>query len=200
MARVTKLYKVRDKVTGKYWNGDMRFSKFADTGYNWKKQAAAESAIAFFVRYRSQWGVSTTHSLPEHWEIVEVVLKEVENDTVDISSFLKNIALKTEAEKVMKSAPSFIDVMHGKGVIDQIEFIIKLKPAEGSRYIDMERIMEARAQLRQLGVKTRTFRECNGMFGMMDRQQALRARLVLDVESVVDLGTIRKALNGDATP
>lgn len=193
-----KLYKIRDKVTGKYWNGDMRFSKFADTGHSWKKQAAAESSIAFFVRYRSQWGVSTEHSLPDQWEIVEVELKEVESATVDIAGFLKNIGLKTEAEKSVKGAGNFIDVMHSKGVIDNIEFIIKLKPAENTRWVDMDRIMEARAQLRQLGVKTRTFREYNGMFGMMDRQQALRARLVLDIESIVDLGALRGSAKGES--
>lgn len=197
---VKKLYKVRDKVTNKFWNGDTRYSTFSDTGYTWKKQDAAESSISFFIRFRAQWGADIAHSLPETWEIVEVVLKEHETGTVDINSFLKNIALKAEAEKVMKSAPSFIDVMHGKGVIDKIEYIIKLKPSEDRSRVDMTRTMEARAQLRGLGVKTRTFREFNGMFGMMDRQQALRARMTLDVESMVDLGAIRTKLAKDPTP
>jgi len=195
-----KLFKVRDKLTNKFWNGDPRYSRFADDGTTWKKQSSAESAISFFLRYRQQWNVNANHNLPDSWEIVEVEMVEKETGAIDIGSFLKNIALKSEAEKTMKSAPTFIDVMHGKGVIDNIEYIIKLKPSEGSNWVDMDRVMEARAQLRQLGVKTRTFREFNGMFGMMDRQQALRARMVLDVESMVDLGSIRSALNTTPTP
>jgi len=190
----TKIYKIRDTATGKYWNGDVRFSKFADTGYTWKKLSAAESSIAFFVRHRAKWNVEPQHTLPEYWEIVEIELTPVEKSTINLTNLLKNIALKTQAEKTMKSAPIFIDTMATKGVIDNIEIIIKIKPAEGRHYVDMDRVKEARAQLRQLGVKTRTFRECSGMFGMMDRQQALRARLVLDVESMVDLGEIRKSL------
>jgi hypothetical protein len=82
--------------------------------------------------------------------------------------------------------------MNSRNMLDKIEFLFKLKPAEGKTYVDMDRIKEARAQLRQLGVKTRTFKESNGVFGMMDRSQALKARLVLDIEHSVDLSALRK--------
>lgn len=195
---MTKLYKIRDKTTGKFWNGDVRFSRFADTGKTWKKLSGAQDSISYFIRHRATWGhVKVIHSLPEHWEIVEVVLKEQETGTIGIESFLFTAALKAEASKQISTAGNFIDKMFSKGVIDDIEFIFKLKPAEGFRWVTMDRIIEARAQLRQLGVKTRTFRESGGMFGMMDRQQALRARLVLDVDTIIDLGAIRKTLKGE---
>lgn len=187
-----KLFKVRDTVTGKYWNGDVRCTTFTDSGYSWKTKDRVESAISWLVRYRASFGSQLPQLLPETWEIVEVELKEVESGTSELTTFLKYVTMKETADKQISGAGGFMDMMRRKGVLDNIEFIFKLKPAEGSRWVDFDRIKEARAHLRQLGVKTRTFREHNGMFGMMDRQQALRARLVLDVEGVVDLGELRK--------
>lgn len=187
-----KLFKVRDTVTGKYWNGDVRCTAFTDTGNSWKSKDRVENAISWLVRYRSSFGANLPKLLPETWEIVEVELKEVETGTNELTSFLKYVTMKEAADRQISGAGNFMEMMRRKGVLDNIEFIFKLKPSEGSRWVDFDRIKEARAHLRQLGVKTRTFREHNGMFGMMDRQQALRARLVLDVDGVVDLGELRK--------
>jgi hypothetical protein len=190
----TKLFKVRDTVTQKFWNGDYRRSTFNDTGKTWKKRDAVENSVGYFIRYRSHYAVQTLHSLPEKWEIVEVELVERETGTTDMGDFLKFVLLKNEVEKIDAGFSYFMQTMRNKGVIDKIEFMIKLKPKEKHHYVDKSRIMEARAHLRQLGVKTRTFREGYGIFGMMDRQQALRARLTLDVEKMVDLGALRKKL------
>lgn len=189
-----KLFKVRDKTTGKFWNGDVRRTTFGDTGQTWKTKDRVESQLSWLVRYRASFGSQLPAAVPENWEIVEVELKEVENATHELAEFLNYIKLKTEAEKSIQGCGNFMEIMRKKGVLKDIEFIFELKPAEGSRYVDFERIKECRAHLRQLGVKTRTFREHNGMFGMMDRQQALRARMVLDVKTVVDLATLRDKL------
>jgi len=194
MARSKKLFKIRDKVTGKFWNGDVRCTAFNETGNTWKGKANVEGAISWLVRYRGTFGVDIPETIPENWEIVEVELKEVETGIAEIASLMRFVRLKAEAEKVCDKAGFFMEVMKDKGVLDDIEFIFELKPREGRGYVDFERIKEARAHLRQLGVKTRTFREHRGLFGMMDRQQALKARLVLDVNKVVDLGSLRTKL------
>ena len=192
---MAKLFKVRDTVTQKFWNGNYRRSEFGTTGKTWKKRDAVESTVGHFIRYRARFNSNATHSLPDSWEIVEVELVEKELASENMNDFLKFVALKTEVTKVNSSYGQFLDKMRAKGVLDKIEFLILLKPAEGNYWINRERIVEARAHLRQLGVKTRTFREGGGVFGMMDRQQALRARLTLDVESVVDLAALRAKLN-----
>lgn len=188
-----KLFKVRDTATGKYWNGDVRCTAFNDTGNSWKTKDRVENAVSWLIRYRSSFGSTLPTLMPETWEIVEVELKEVETGSSELTTFLKFVDMKEKADKQISGAGNFMEVMRRKDVLDKIEFIFKLKPSEGSRWVDFDRIKEARAHLRQLGVKTRTFREYNGMFGMMDRQQALRARLVLDVDGVVDLGALRDA-------
>lgn len=191
---MAKLFKVRDKTTNKFWNGDFRRSSFTDTGKTWKKREAVEASVGYFLRYRSRFNVQTAHSLPDSWEIVEVELVEKETGASDMSDFLKHLLLKTEVEKVAPEFVYFVDKMRLKKVLDKIEFLILLKPSEDSHYVNMSRIIEARAQIRGLGIKTRTFKESSGVFGMMDRQQALRARMVLDVKSVLDLTAIRKKL------
>lgn len=191
---MAKLFKVRDKVTQKYWNGDFRRSAFSDVGKTWKKRDGVEASVGYFLRYRSRFQVQTAHSLPESWEIVEVEMVEKETGATEMGDFLKHLLLKTDVEMVDPQFVQFVDKMRAKKVLDKIEFLILLKPSEGSNYVDMARIIEARAQIRGLGIKTRTFREGNGVFGMMDRQQALRARMTLDVKCVVDLAAVRKKL------
>jgi hypothetical protein len=53
---------------------------------------------------------------------------------------------------------------------------------------------QARAQLRLLGVKANEYRECNGMFGFINKDQAMAARLTLDVNQFIDIAAIRKEL------
>lgn len=184
-------YRVRDKVTKKLWNGDRRWSKFGDTGKMWPNRKAAEDAIEYFFRYSKSFNVKDMRCMPEKWEIVEVELQETEKAVHNISDFLEYSLVREEVNQRHRGLNWFMDTMRKRGVHNDIEFIFVLKPREGTRYVDSERIKEARAHLRQLGVKTRTFRENNGSFGMLNREQAMRARLTLDVQEVIDLAEIR---------
>ena len=188
-------FKVRDKGTQTFWNGDVRWSKFDETGRTWKTKPSVENSIAHFFRYSKTFNIQTLSSMPEKWEIVEVVLSEVEQDTHDITDFLAFSLIKSEINKVNYKYAWFLETMRKRGVDENVEFIFKLKPFAGNSRVCAERIKEARAHLRQLGVKTRTFREYNGMFGMMNREQAMRARLTLDVDEIVDLGDIRRKVH-----
>lgn len=194
-----KLFKVRDKATQKFWNGDVRCTAFNETGKTWKKRENIEDQISFLVRYRAQWGDAAKtlpEAVPDNWEVVEIELKEVESGISDIAEFMRYTQVKNEVSNISASFGNFMDVMRRKKVINDIQYLIELKPAEGAYYVDGTRTMEARAHLRQLGVKTRTFREHQGVFGMMDRQQALRAKMVLDVKHSADLSAIRTKLFG----
>lgn len=191
---MAKLFRIRDTVTKKFWNGDNRRSAFNDTGKTWKKRDLAESAVAYFMRYRSRFNVQTTHTLPTSWEIVEVELVEKEVASSDMKDFLNYTLIRNELEKIDHNLVWFADKMRTKKVFDKIEFLFVLKPSEGKTWVDRDRIIEARAHMRQIGVKTRTFREGNGVFGMMDRQQALKARLTLDIQHSVDLSALRTKL------
>lgn len=191
---MAKIYRIRDKTTGKYWNGDYCRSTFSDTVKSWKKLAQAETAVGYFMRYRSRFNVQTSHSLPDTWEIIEIELVEKEIDSSPMTDYIHYMLLRNELEKIDSRFVWFTDKMRAKNVLDKIEFLFLPKPAEGVTYVNMDRIVEARSHLRQLGVKTRSFREGNGVFGMMDRQQALKARLTLDVSQVVDLGALRTKL------
>lgn len=191
---MAKLYRIRDTVTKKFWNGDYRRSSFNDTGKAWKKRDLAEGAVAYFMRYRSRFNVQTTHTLPNSWEVVEVELVEKEVASSDMKDFLNYTLIRNELDKIDHNLVWFADKMRAKKVFDKIEFLFVLKPSEGKTWVDRDRIIEARAHMRQIGVKTRTFREGNGVFGMMDRQQALKARLTLDIKHSVDLAALRTKL------
>lgn len=190
-----KAYRVRDKVLGKFWTGEARTLRFNDNGKSWKTLKSMnrdiERYLSFNRRYRGS-GSNKPLVFPTTWEIVEMEIKHTEKATHSLDETMEFMALK---EQVVADHGYifgyFMDTMQNKGVLKDIEFIFELKPPEGSYHVDMECIKAARAQLRLLGVKTRTFRESYGLFGMMDRSQAMKARLTLEVKKVVDLAALR---------
>jgi hypothetical protein len=124
--------------------------------------------------------------------VVEIEVVERIRECKPIDDFMSTVLIKSELQKHHWRFTMFYTEMANRGVADQIEYILYLRPEEGQRFVSWERIKEARAQLRLLGVKTRTFREHGGMFGMLDRDQAMKARLTLDIQSMVDLAEIRR--------
>lgn len=192
---MASVFKVRDRLSGTYWNGDMRWSKFeADKGKIYKSKAAAEKAVAYVFRYRESFPKLNVEISTDNWEIVEYEVVHTENAIHSIQDYMKHCKLKAEISKIDHNCGWFMETMYRKGHADQVQFLFKLKPKGGTRYVDFIRIKEARSHLRQLGVKTRSFKESRGVFGMLDREQAMRARLTLDVDKVIDVSEIRNKL------
>lgn len=196
---MTKKIKVRDKQTGKFWNGDPRWSKFNEAGKLWRTKETAEQAVAALIKYGRTFSLTNVAKLPDNWEFVEVEIKEVETSTSPIGDFLWHAAVREQFSKEVThswTGTNFYDIMRKKGVIDKIEFVIELNPREGMSYFDQSSMIQARAHLRGIGVKTRTFREYDNMIGMMDRDQAMKARLTLEsVNRIIDLSKIRDSIS-----
>jgi len=189
------LFKVRDKGTGKFWNGHSARNTFTDQGKSWSSRAGCENALSYFVNYQTRWNnLFNTKTAGANWEIVEIELIPQEKKADSVSVLMETLILKEAAGNIDSSFSYFVDKMHRMNKLDQIEFLFKLKVAEGNYRVTMDEIKEARSQLRQLGVKTRTFKESSGVFGMMDRQQALKAKMVLDIETSLDLRALRTQL------
>jgi hypothetical protein len=189
----TKGFKIRDKITNMFWIGDYRTSTFNEKGTTWSTMTRLESDLARYIKNANKR--TDKLIIPTSWEIVEVELKEEIKGSSSTADILRHIFIKKELEPKSYKFSYFYDRMINLGVANDIEFILELNPSIGKRYIDMPRIKEARAQLRLLGVKTRTFRESQGVFGMMNREQAMKARLVLEVKEVIDLAEIRTKIN-----
>lgn len=187
-------WKIRDKVTGKFWTGNPRNVTFNSSGKSWKKKEHAENRMAYYLTWKDSWGNTNNFPNVESWEIVEMEIKEVEKTTYEIGDFIYFQKVRSKASEIDHSFGYFLDTMWNKGVYQDIEFLFKLKPGEGHRWVKMEQIKACRADLRRIGIKTRTFREQGGVFGMMDRQQALKARIVLDIENSADLTEIRNSI------
>lgn len=191
---MASIFKVRDKVSGTFWDGDIRWSKFNDKGKTFKTRATAEKAVSYVFRYRDSFPKTNVELCTDEWEIVEYEVTYTENQVHSIQEYMKHCKLKAEISKIDYQCGWFMETMYRKGKADQVQFLFKLKPHGGKRYVDFHRIKEGRAHLRQLGVKTGSFKESRGVFGMLDREQAMRARLTLDVECVIDLTELRNRL------
>lgn len=187
------VYMIRNKTTGKFWNGQTSWAAWGDTGRQWKKKKGAEEQIAFYFRYQERYKTTPTQTF-EDWEILAVDATPVVKSSEDVTSLLTHVRLRYQLEKVSIGFSSFLSVMRDKGVEDKIQCIMDLEPSPGMYRVDRERIKEARSQLRGMGIKTRTFREYRGMFGFLDRQQAMQARLVLNARRFVDVQKLRDEL------
>jgi hypothetical protein len=191
---MASIFKIRDKISGTYWNGDIRWAKFGVEGKAYKARATAEKAVSYVIRYRENFPKSDVELKTENWEIVEYEISYSETGVHSIEEYMKHCRLKAEISKLDTICGYFMETMYRKGKADQVQFLFKLKPGQGMRYVDFHRIKEGRAHLRQLGVKTHSFKESRGVFGMLDREQAMRARLTLDVDKVIDVAEIRTKL------
>lgn len=204
MAKYKKIFKIQHSGTGEFWNGvywnDPDKLVYSDKGGEWRSRDGAENAILHYMKNdpRYHYGKPKSTSprpLPPEWQIVEFELKPVEKAKHDLGDLEHNTHVRRELTSLDHTYGYFHDAMVKKGVMDQVEFIFKLKGEKqswGGEYVSKQKIMEARAQLRLLGVKTRTFREFRGMFGMLNREQAMRARLTLEVAEAVDVRAIRQ--------
>lgn len=188
------VYMIRNKTTGQYWNGQASWSRWGDTGRQWKKKKGVEDQIAYFFRYHNRYKTGTQLAVND-WEIVEVDITPQVQKTEAITDLVRHVKIRQKLEEVSVNFSSFLSTMRDKGVEDKIEFIMDLEPTPGQRWVDRDRIKEARSQLRGMGIKTRTFREYRGMFGFVDRQQAMQARLVLNAKRFIDVDKIRKDID-----
>jgi hypothetical protein len=163
---------------------------FGPVGAKWAKRASLEQDLAAYLARLKRENVNA--EIPQTWRVVEVECVERVRESKPIEDFMSTILIKAELQKLHWRFMSFYTEMYSRGVADKIEYILHLRPEDGQRFVSWERIKDARAQLRLLGVKTRTYREHCGMFGMLDRDQAMKARLTLDIQAMVDLGEIRR--------
>jgi hypothetical protein len=186
-------FRVQCTQTGKFWNGNTHFPTFNAVGAKWAKRSTLEQDLAAYLLRLRRENINAT--MPATWRVVEVEYVERVKHANPVDAFMTTILIKSELQKLGWRFVSFYTEMCHRGVADQIEYILHLRPEDGQRFVSWQRIKEARAQLRLLGVKTRTFREHCGMFGMLDRDQAMKARLTLDVQSMVDLSDIRRRVN-----
>jgi len=186
------VFKIQDSETGKYWNGNSAWPMFNNVGHRWTRKSSLEHDLTWYVTTAKKKDPDA--QLPSSWRVIELELIQSVKKVNNLDQFMFTIMLKAELNKIGWRFASFYNVMETRNAADDIEFILKLKPNVNERFVSTEKILESRAQLRLLGVKTRTFREFSGMFGMMNREQAMRAKLALDVECSVDLGELRNRI------
>jgi hypothetical protein len=191
------VFKVRDTVTGRYWNGNCVYPGFTEVGARWSTYIAVIRELSAYLNRLQRRDRSCT--LPLHWQIEEVETIKSIKSIKPMTQVVNNILVGIELQIIDWRFSAFFDEMTCRGVIDQIEYIFLLKPRSNERFLDWEDIKRERAKLRKIGIKTRSFKEYHGMFGMVNREQALKARMTLDVIAVVDLGDLRKRIEHKLT-
>lgn len=197
------VYRIEHKTDGTFWDGSRYRPKFVKTGLNLKNVKIARKRLKELIStlmnpdaypYSRQYirDVAARINLNE-LTIREIEITEIQKNEIEIPDLEFHLTVRKHLASTDYRMGLFYDRMMDLGVVDQIEFIFSLKPLSGKR-ADMETVKEARKKLRLLKVKTRTFREYKGMFGFVSRDQAMRARLSLDVLKVVDLRAEREKI------
>jgi hypothetical protein len=193
------VYKIRDKRNGKFFAG---YSSFDNTGKEFKGETSAKSALGYLVTStlgRRLWQnneriskETIAKNFPYDLEIVKVEMVLTEKSTISLSTHVDNLLICQKLSSVNNKFAYFWEQAIRKDFADQIEYVFLLNQVPGKPYMEM--VKEARSCLRNLGVKTRTFREYNGCFGFYSKDQALKARLTLDVKDFIDITELRTEL------
>lgn len=197
------VYKIRNKKTGHYYRG---YSGFSAEGKEFKTEINAKSALNYFVSStinRKFFLDKTTNKFaekdladmfPYDLEIVKHEIVYQERGIVEVANAVKDVIIRRKLQDKSYSFGYFWDNAQKKGYADKIEYIVRLDIPPGT---DRHKgVKEARAQLRLLGVMTRTFREYNGMFGFYNRDQAFKAKLTLNAKEFIDMTELKKELFG----
>lgn len=196
------IYKIRNKNSGTFFQG---YSSFGVWGKEFKSEATARSALDYFVsnqisrRLYSGDNSPLTEAemkkiFPYDLEIVKTEVIHKDAGVTSLATHVKNVFLAKKIGTNNYSFGRFWENATKKGYADQIEYIVQLEPVKGTPTSTM--VKEARAQLRLLDIKTRTFREYNGMFGFYNRDQAFKARLTLNAKDSIDIAKLRKEIFG----
>lgn len=193
------VYKIHDKKTGRYFAG---YSYFSSYGKEFKSDITARNSLNYFVstqlshqlwKNKGKLGKPDIEKLfPYDLEIVKVEIIKVVESATSLGTLMENKIISHTLSERNVNFGDFWDNAIRKDYADKIEYVIQLNAERG---VDRKnKIIEARTFLRNLGVKTRTFREYEGMFGFYNKDQALKARLTLDAKDFIDITELRKEL------
>lgn len=202
------IYKIRDKRNGNFFGGWYNFTAKETDAQEYNTEAGARNALDHFVHqqlgsklyssaHRGSSHTGITEENLKKWfpydpEVVKVEVTYTESGVIDVSSTVRNMFISNKLQDTSYRLSRFWDNAIKKGYADEIEYIVDLK---ADRESDRQsRVLEARSQLRLLGIKTRTFREYQGMLGFYNRDQAFKARLTLDIADFIDITELKKEL------
>jgi len=133
--------------------------------------------------------------LAEGYEVVKVEVIHKEVLIEDQTPLIRNCVIKNYLMKNNRSFADFWSHATFSGYADKIEFVIQLDIPIGTDRKD--HVMECRRLLRNMDIKTRTFREYQGMFGFYNKDQAFAARLTLNGKEFIDMTEIRREIFGE---
>ena len=185
------IYRLRDRNTNNFWNGSSNYPLFNENGAHWKRKVTLENEIVKFVTVAKTRTYNQVIPTSDNMEIVEYRIHEEFSCATGIADLLFHNLMRAELRKIHWKYDNFYEKMRRKHVINEIEFILTLAPEQNKVSMSFDHIKLCRAQLRLLGVKSRTYREYWGMFGMLNREQAMRARLTLNLSNMLDLNDVR---------
>ncbi|MNK57793.1 hypothetical protein D3C87_768570 [compost metagenome] len=197
------IYKIRNKKSGSFFQG---YSSFGAWGKEFKSEATARTSLEYFVNNQigrrlysdKEQGPLTEEVMktlfPYDLEIVKTEVIHKDAGVISLATHVKNVFLAKKISNTNYSFGRFWENATKKGYADQIEYVVQLDQVKGTP--TSQTVKEARAQLRLLDIKTRTFREYQGMFGFYNRDQAFKARLTLNVKDSIDVAKLRKEIFG----
>lgn len=196
------VYKIENNKNGLFWNGSIWRPVLVSQGKEWKTLKTANRQLAQLISHmisdrNKYYNKETIINFKQNCKLEDLVVTKIEIKEHKLEShrneeLIFHAYMSLHLETIHNECSYFYKRMVELNVANNIEFIFILKP--GRQYVSLDEIKAARAKLRLLKVKTRTYKEHRGMFGFYNRDQAMKARLALDVHQVLDLGAERKKI------
>ena len=121
-------------------------------------------------------------------EIEEIEIQYISKAThaVDSKSIVENFIITKLIEKSHNLFSAFWRYATKNKTSDKIKHLLYYGSSDGK--------IEARAKLRLLGVKTRSYREHGSVFGLYDDDQLISAKMTMNSVDSIDIEALRQKI------
>lgn len=197
-------YAIRDKNSGKFYSS---YGSWSTNGNRkeFKTEKAAlkliddiireECGMRWYTRSSRKEVKDISKSFRFDLELIRIKIVHSIDSVESLRARTKNAMISRHMyDKYSTAMGDFWDSVTARGYADEIKYIMRLQTDPSTDWNKL--IINAREQVRNLGIKTRTFKECNGMFGFLNKDQALKARLTITASDFIDMEAIREELFG----
>jgi len=195
------VYRIFDNDSKQYLGSNGKLVSEADAK-EFVTKSSARRVLARYVNlqlYGSNWRwYSKTNTdfksknIKYNLDIQEVTITYNVGNQDKLEDTLRNLVLAARLREESYNLSHFWEQATNTGFANDINYVMRLEMTKGQPY--SETIKIARDGIRQLGIKTRTFREYQGVFGFYNKDQALKARLTIASTEFVDIEALRKEI------
>lgn len=126
------------------------------------------------------------------WKVVEMTLDHDPTDSFPNTGKITDVVMTKEIESANSVFGGFWEHLVKQGTSDKVEYLMRVKSIGKYYTPNKEELKHIRDTIRLLGVKTNQYRSQGYNFAFNSAEEAMNARLCLEVDEFLDVTPIRE--------